>query len=419
MAEQSNTFCILPFIHSHASVNGNWRPCCNANYQDYSSDKNYFKDNGYTHKSWFQSDIMNQLRHDMLTGVKNPMCNVCWKAEEMSNNSLRKYYNKKEKFQNFDLSYDDLKIQYLDLKLSNECNLKCRMCDYTNSNKILEDMIAIEKNNLLLPENFKRSSSHEKLINEKGIKQMPDHIFKEIVNDILPDLKVLKITGGEPLVQKQVLKLLDICVKKGYAKNIELLITTNATKFTATLMDNIKDFKRANFNVSCDGYGTVYDYIRYPFNWNKFTERVNNILDSELMKSGRSWYTICPVAQMYNIENLPKLQKWTKSLKNSNFFSGTFLQPSNIYNSLEKVPVHILEFTLENIEHDNNTDVLVGYLKKIIEKKNNNELIVTDKENKQIVDSIKALDHVRSQSYKDYLEPLTVQWLDGLFKKYA
>jgi len=60
MAEQSKTFCILPFIHSHASVSGHWKPCCNAFYTN--TDKHYFDKDGYTHNSWFTSERMDQLK---------------------------------------------------------------------------------------------------------------------------------------------------------------------------------------------------------------------------------------------------------------------------------------------------------------------------------------------------------------------
>ena len=43
----------------------------------------------------------------------------------------------------------------------------------------------------------------------------------------------------------------------------------------------------------------------------------------------------------------------------------------------------------------------------------------TDDDNIEIVKSITSIDTVRNQNYKDYLEPMTVEWLEGLFKKYA
>lgn len=414
MAEQSKTFCILPFIHSHASVSGHWKPCCNSFYVN--TDKHYFDKEGYTHNSWFKSKRMDQLRKNLLNGIEDSMCDICWKSEKISGESLRTNYLELDRFaqfQNNDRFVKNPEIKYLDLKLSNECNLKCRMCDYTNSHKILEDIEAIEKDKTLtLPDNYQRSPNHEKYINNKGIKQMPDHVFDELVNDILPNLELLKVTGGEPLVQKQVLDLFDICIDKGYAKNINLNITTNGTKFTTKFLEKLKNFKEVKFNISCDGYGTVYDYIRHPFNWNKFVERINDIVESKIL------FSIVTVPQMYNIENVSKLQKWNDDMQPINdnaVFLNTFLRPESNYNSLKYVPVYILENTLENIIENNNSIVLINYLKKLIGQKYQ----PTDHEYKNIVNSVKSLDIVREQSFKDYLEPMTTEWLEGLFKKYA
>ena len=403
MAERSKTFCPLPFIHSHASVNGHWKPCCNSNYHN--TKKNYFEEDRYDHRSWFNSDRMNLLRKNLLNGVKDEMCQLCWNSEKIAGKSIRTRYAKNEKFTDL-VSTENPKIKYLDLKLSNECNLRCRMCDYTNSNKLLEDMKMIEQNkDLVLPANLNRSPKHERLIDSNGIKQMPDELFDEIVNEILPELEVLKVTGGEPLVQKQVLELFDVCIDKGYAKNIDLNITTNATKFTTKFLERLKNFKQVKFNISCDGYGTVYDYIRYPFNWNKFVERVNSIKESNLR------FSIVTVPQMYNIENISKLQKWN-SLET---YLNSFLHPESIYNSLKFVPKHILKKALSEIKRNNNSIVLIKHLEKLIRE----DYQPTVTEQKRIVESVKSLDIVRNQDFRDYLEPMTVEWLDGLFKQYA
>ena len=68
MAEQSKTYCPLPFIHSHAGLNGKYKPCCNSdslfNHWEYHIEKLGYDD-------WFRHPEMNQLRKDLLTGVKN------------------------------------------------------------------------------------------------------------------------------------------------------------------------------------------------------------------------------------------------------------------------------------------------------------------------------------------------------------
>ncbi len=425
MAEQSKTFCVLPFIHSHASVSGNWKSCCNAFHMDLG--KNLYSDNGHTHKTWFESPRMDLLRKNLLTGVRDDMCSVCWKAEDVSGTSIRMRYNNGDKFADAikKIDVDKPKIQYLDLKISNECNLKCRMCDYTNSHKLLEDVVAIENDEELdLPIEWHRSPKHEIVINDIGIKSMPDRIVDEITEELLPNLRVLKVTGGEPLVQKQVLDLFKVCVEKDYAKNIDLHITTNGTKFTKKFMEGIKTFRKASFNISCDGYGKVYDYIRYPFNWTKFSQRVTEAVEVSSQSNNLGHITICPVAQMYNIENLHELQKWSIKLSENHghrveFFSNTFLQPLSSYNSLRNVPCDILEEARERLVENQNTTTLLGYIDNLVKDKKSGKIVIDEKIEKLIYKSVRAKDKVRNQRFSDFVGPRTSKWLEGIFKKYA
>lgn len=405
MAELSKTFCPLPFIHSHASVGGHWKPCCNSSHWD--TTDNYFE-HKTTHEDWFNSEKMKQLRSDMLSGEQNKMCDSCWKAEKVSGTSIRKIYV--DKFKDL-VEVEKPSIKYLDLKLSNECNLACRMCDYTNSSKIVNDVVKIEQGELILPSNWERSPKHERFVNSKGIKVAPKHIVDEI-ESLLPGIRILKLTGGEPTVSPEVLRLFDVCIEKGYAKDIELNITTNATKFTKKFLERIESFKNIKLNISCDGHGDVYEYIRYPFKWKKFDERIQDIESTDIS------YSITAVPQMYNIENLYKLQEWSKDNragKGHQVYLNTFLQPENNYNSLKFVPHYILQDALEKIEENENSIILTKQLKKLVQKKYQ----PTDEEFIMITKSVYSIDKVRDQNFRNYLEPMTKEWLEGVFKVYA
>lgn len=404
MAEQSKTFCPLPFIHSHASVNGKWKPCCNSDWNHTVKTSDSYFINDKNHQSWFYGPEMDQLRSDMLSGVQNPMCSTCWKMEKTSGKSIRRRYN--TRFNQY-VDIENPKIKYLDLKLSNECNLACRMCDYTNSNKIYKDILGLVTKKMYIPENWERSPRHEQVIDSNGIKTTPKHILDEI-ESLLPNLRVLKLTGGEPTIIPEVLKLFDICIKKGYAKNLQLNLTTNGTKFTQRFLDRMKEFKDVYLNVSCDGYGKVYDYIRHPFNWQKLDQRVRNI------KTYGVGASITVVPQMYNIENLTYLQKWGSEV-GITVSMNNFLTPSTNYNALGYVPVHILKEAKRKIKRNNDTWQLIS----IMDKHIRDNYTPTEDEYIKIVKSVDSIDTIRNQSYKDYLEPMTVEWLEGLFKQYA
>ena len=324
-----DTYCTLPFIHSHASVNGTFKPCCNAEGRDQPSTTNK-----YTLASWFEGTEMQQLRQDLLDGVRNPMCGRCWRDEDRAGSSIR--FRMNEKYAHL-ADTNKPAIKYLDLKLSNECNLQCRMCDQTQSHLINKDIELIKASNDTVPTNWQGST-------------IPGYMNKikpeqySALLKLIPHIKVLKVTGGEPTIQPEVLELFDECIKQGVAKDIKLNITTNGTKFTRRFLDKISVFQEVRFNISVDGYGPTYEYIRYPFKWDKFVQRQNELNG---YKDVFKWSYTC-VPQMYNIENLHKLQQYCESM-NSTLYMNNILHPDGIFNSLDIVPNHILQYAIDNI----------------------------------------------------------------------
>ena len=94
---------------------------------------------------------------------------------------------------------------------------------------------------------------------------------------------------------------------------------------------------------------------------------------------------------------------------------NNFLTPSTNYNALGYVPVHILKEAKRKIKKNNDTWQLIS----IMDKHIRDNYTPTEDEYIKIVKSVDSIDTIRNQSYKDYLEPMTVEWLEGLFKQYA
>ena len=278
------------------------------------------------------------------------------------------------------------KFPYIRMSITEVCNFKCGYC---------------------LPNGYMADKSdNRKFLHIDEIRRLAKG-FSEM------GVQKIRLTGGEPTISPEVLKLFEICIDEGYAKNLQLNITTNGTKFNKKFLEKIEHFKDVHLNISCDGYDKVYDYIRYPFNWNKFAERINDIAQ------GKVSFSISTLPQMYNIENLDKLQRffdpYFEGHNSGSIFVNTFLRPENTYNSLNFVPLHILQYANNKIKRNNNSHVLKLHLERLIKK----DYQPTDDDNIEIVKSITSIDTVRNQNYKDYLEPMTVEWLEGLFKKYA
>ena len=123
--------CIIPWVHLHTWPNGNVYPCCVTPMQHIAGNLN---DN--TLEEVFNSDLMKNLRVDMMNGVKSESCERCWKQEENGGHSMRMRANDSWKHlvddslsrTNPDGSMEEMKLPYWDFRFSNICNFKCRSC---------------------------------------------------------------------------------------------------------------------------------------------------------------------------------------------------------------------------------------------------------------------------------------------------
>ena len=72
-----------------------------------------------------------------------------------------------------------------------------------------------------------------------------------------------KVTGGESSHQR-FFTILDPAIEKDSAKNITLMITTNASKFVKRILDKLQHLKSRTYS-KCRRPCAVYDYIRYLY----------------------------------------------------------------------------------------------------------------------------------------------------------
>ena len=80
---------------------------------------------------------MKMLREQMKAGNRPEGCTRCWQEEDSGKKSLRQRYAQHKKLGTVDL--ENPKIEWLELAISNDCNLMCRMCDSKYSHKLFEE----------------------------------------------------------------------------------------------------------------------------------------------------------------------------------------------------------------------------------------------------------------------------------------
>lgn len=387
MNTQSSTFCVMPWIHQNLSLPNNYKPCCNADseYKNITAQTTSVLDA-------FHSGEASTLRQQLDNNENPEICNVCWNKESMGVESYRQIYNKQY---SSSLSNKPV-LKYIDIEFDNVCNLQCRMCSQHNSDQILKSIDLFKEKGLPLPSNLYGKANHSYYQKEK----------KDYIKEVLHNIDQFKVTGGEPFLSKDFLEILDICIDKDLAKGITLRITTNGTKFSKSILNKLQKFKEVFLTISIDGTGSVYNYIRYPFNWEQLNKRL-----LELKQYSFNVMMSC-VVQAYNWLNLNELINYSQDIKCAIEFNLE-IYPNGIELSPRYLPNHILDLGLERFRGTNHKQIkdfenFVNYYK--TNKVSHNQL---ERKNDKLYETTINYDTIREQSYKT-LDPVLTEWLNTL-----
>ena len=299
----SEKICMLPWISIETSPIGTARPCCLAKDEITKTDGSKYSLRKNTLEEIYHSDYMQDLRKDFLAGNKPATCQRCWDEEAAGRTSkrinsrirLKEYYNSID-FQNTNPN----QLWFIDLKLGNICNLKCRICGSWSSSKWAKEEIDY------VPELKNRKEHLAYKFLQDGTWPRETEVFWDNLKTLLPNIKYFEFTGGEPFLIEQHFDLLRSAVEQDHAKNIEIHYNTNGTVFPeqAELWAN---FKHVEIAFSIDNLGTRFEYERYGADW---IEVQKNIAKFTAMRSNKISTQLCTTMNIQNVYYLPELCDW-------------------------------------------------------------------------------------------------------------
>jgi len=289
--------CILPWISIETTPLGGVRPCCL--YTEELEGIDLRKD---TLQDAFNSKSMRDLRRSFRRGEKPEGCRNCWLEEDSGKKSKREYML--EKFKHVDVDYADnngTELQFIDLKLGNICNLKCRICGSWSSSKWAK-------------EEMDYSSDPKNHIARKWLKDgrwpRESAEFWDNLDGLLDQIKYFEFTGGEPWMIKEHFELLQRAVDKGVAKNIDIHYNTNGTQYPKE-HSVWKEFKHVQIAFSIDNTEERFEYERYGAKWRAVNTNIKRI--HKLRNEGYPITTqVCVTWNIQNIFYLDEVLTWSK-----------------------------------------------------------------------------------------------------------
>jgi sulfatase maturation enzyme AslB (radical SAM superfamily) len=334
----SETFCMLPWIHLHGWPDGRAYPCCLG--------KGEYPVGNFKEKTmreiWNDTD-MREMRVNMLADKPCKQCGDCYEQENAGFASMRNNSNKN--FGNFiseidatrpDGSLPDMKLHYWDVRFSNICNLKCRSCGSIFSSRWYDDDVKLWGKELRPRVQF--AGRHDEDIWE----QMQEQI---------PHLAQIYFAGGEPLIMEEHNRILKMLIDKGNT-SLGLIYNTNLTELKfkkENVLDLWKHFPNVCVAASLDDMGDRAGIIRSGTDWAQVEQNIRELK----RECPHIDFMISPTLSMMNIWNFTKFHRYMveQGFIQAQDFNLNILQGPKEYR-IDVLPADLKEkFRLEFEEH--------------------------------------------------------------------
>jgi organic radical activating enzyme len=369
----SKFFCPLPWIHQFIQADG-IKMCCSSSTKLDITPMEFIN-------SQYLIDVKNTITQEQIPKD----CQSCVNLEQQGYSSTRTLALKDW---NYTIDTVPNETLYLDLRHSNLCNFSCRSCEPSFSSEIAREL----EHNPQLTKYHRPTEIHlENIKSQKDIKTL------------LPTVQRINFTGGEPLLIKENINILEDLIRMGNT-DCEVLITTNGSVINNKIIDLIKQFNSVHWTVSIDAVGTTAEYVRNGTVWSVVDANIKQILT---LNQSVAFNT---VISMYSILDLSTLLMYFKELKLNYqtqpleiWFSicsfPMFLNPRNINDQLKELATKQLDSSIEILSNLGNNPIRsIETLKSL--QNNLKDSIINEQSFNTFKKYTEELDQIRNQSFK-------------------
>jgi len=298
-------FCVLPWVSLEASPIGTVRPCCLADDELVDDEGNKFSLLTADFASIQNSQAMTQLREEFLAGKKPQTCRKCWNEERAGRTSKRMHTLDRMKHMGIsgDWTADAKPLMFLDLKLGNICNLKCRICGSWSSSQFATE----ELNDMNPAEDKKKSFPYQML--RAGAWPRENESFWTEIDACLNDIRYIEFTGGEPFMIDQHFDMLQGIVDRGIAHRVEIHYNTNGTQWPARGPDIWRHFRTVEVAFSIDDIGERFEYQRTNADWAVVLDTITSF---QLLRDQLPNLRLqcCSTVNIFNVRYIDQLAHW-------------------------------------------------------------------------------------------------------------
>lgn len=337
---KNTSLCPLPWNHLQIQQNGDLRQCCLMINKPHGKLLNSETGKFLTFNDIEDArnhPVAKNLRKDMIENKRPSACSLCWDEENIGISSKRlsmlKKFNIDDMIKNTSkdgtIDVDAVPLEYLDLRLGNLCNLRCRSCGPGDSSLWVDDYAKLAKpiNNKIVMNYYddreyelKETSTGWEIDSNDFEWYNNQNFHNWIDKKILNGLSTIYFTGGEPTVNKHHMRILERIIELDKSNNTVLEYNTNMVAIPPKLLKMWEKFKSVELGASIDAIGPLASYVRNPSNWNIIEKNCDKIGYGQIPTIVVG---VATTISVLNIRNFADLTKWLFSKK---------------YTSIKKIP---------------------------------------------------------------------------------
>jgi sulfatase maturation enzyme AslB (radical SAM superfamily) len=250
--------------------------------------------------SAWNSEKMRELRRKMLRGEGSELCERCYATEAVGQQSWRMSANREfahhfEVVQTTEESgrVEEVNLPYLDIRFSNLCNLRCRICGPKLSSSWYKDGLAM---GWVVPFQPAVETASER----------PEVLWEQIV-PLLERAEHFHFAGGEPLVIEEHYQILDELLRRKL-HHVKLSYNTNFSRLqyrSRDVLDLWRQFPNVYVQASLDGMGARGDYMRKGQNW----EQIVRNRERALRECPHIDFVVLATVSIMNVLHMPDFYK--------------------------------------------------------------------------------------------------------------
>jgi organic radical activating enzyme len=334
---QEHYGCSLPFINQYVVKDPKGysvKPCCMSTV----TPPEYVD----TYKELKNHKIIEETQNAFLEKRWPSTCTICKLDESAGERSYRQsmWYRHINHFETKKLVWD--------LRFDNVCNLKCIMCNPSNSSKWNEDLdIYNQFNDTNIVEHFTRKTSD----------------IDDILNECRNTAIEINLLGGEPFYSKNTFDFIErLSANVWNTENTELIFVSNGNGLNNKWIELLKRFRKISIMLSLDGVGELANYIRYPTDWDQYLKNVDIIKENNWnLAFNITWSAL----NLYQHNEIIEFCKQNHIRRRNNILHNPNYLGFNALKNLKPIGVKNIDYYIEN--HHEYDDTLNKKLKNYLE----------------------------------------------------